>query len=235
MYGKSFNYLNTKKTVITTKNKFYNISKLFNENEYSIFRIQLKSNFDLKIVEKNYIIIFDISNDETKSFLIKNDNLIINKHISQTFFICFQKKKNKLKVIKTKSNKQIKFPFKKNLKILKKEKYWGHISTIYQNSKGSIKVIKMLENKQSSMEFHINKKESYFIISGKIKLGLRYSRAKQKSIYLPVNSSFMMKPGTMHMRMSEKETTILEMSTRDADNDSIIVEDGLKYKFNEIR
>ena len=58
MYGKNFNYLNTKKTVGITKNKFYNISKLFNENEYSIFRIELKSNFDLKIVEKNYIIIF---------------------------------------------------------------------------------------------------------------------------------------------------------------------------------
>jgi mannose-6-phosphate isomerase-like protein (cupin superfamily) len=235
MYGKNFNYLNTKKTVGITKNKFYNISKLFNENEYSIFRIELKSNFDLKIVEKNYIIIFDILSDETKSFLIKNDKLIINKIISKTFFICFQKKKNKLKIIKTKSNKQIEFPLKKNLKILKKEKYWGHISTIYQNSKGSIKVIKMLKNKQSSMEFHINKKESYFIILGKIKLGLRYSRAKQKSIYLPANSSFMMKPGTMHMRMSEKDTIILEMSTKDSDSDSIIVEDGLKYKFNEIR
>ena len=93
MYGKNFNYLNTKKTVGITKNKFYNISKLFNENEYSIFRIELKSNFDLKIVEKNYIIIFDILSDETTSILIKNDKLIINKIISKTFFICFQKKK----------------------------------------------------------------------------------------------------------------------------------------------
>jgi hypothetical protein len=167
MYGKNFNYLNTKKTVGITKNKFYNISKLFNENEYSIFRIELKSNFDLKIVEKNYIIIFDILSDETKSFLIKNDKLIINKIISKTFFICFQKKKNKLKIIKTKNNKQIEFPLKKNLKILKKEKYWGHISTIYQNSKGSIKVIKMLKNKQSSMEFHINKKRVVFYYFGK--------------------------------------------------------------------
>ena len=34
---------------------------------------------------------------------------------------------------------------------------------------------------------------------------------------------------------SLKDTFILEMSTKDEDNDSIIVEDGLKYKFNEIR
>ena len=43
-----------------------------------------------------------------------------------------------------------------------------------------------------------------------------------------------MKPGTMHMRMSIKDTFILEMSSKDEDNDSIIVEDGLKYNFHEI-
>jgi len=93
----------------------------------------------------------------------------------------------------------------------------------------------MLKDTQSSMEFHINKKESYFICSGKIKLGLRYSRAKQKSLIINKDNSFLMNPGTMHMRMSLKDTFILEMSTKDEDNDSIIVEDGLKYTFNEIR
>ena len=77
--------------------------------------------------------------------------------------------------------------------------------------------------------------EPTFIISGKLRLGIRYSRAKQRSLYLLKNNSFMMQPGTMHMRMAVKNTIILEMSTKDEDNDSIIVEDGLKYKFHEIR
>jgi hypothetical protein len=40
-----------------------------------------------------------------------------------------------------------------------------------------------------------------------------------------------MKPGTMHMRMSKSNSKILEMSTKDSDNDSIIVHDGKNYKF----
>ena len=42
-----------------------------------------------------------------------------------------------------------------------------------------------------------------------------------------------MLPGTMHMRMAKKNTTILEMSNNDDDTDSIIVHDGKKYNFKE--
>ena len=34
----------------------------------------------------------------------------------------------------------------------------------------------MKKNTQSSMEFHINKKENYFIEYGEMNLGIRYSR-----------------------------------------------------------
>ena len=40
-----------------------------------------------------------------------------------------------------------------------------------------------------------------------------------------------MKPGTMHMRMAKANCKIIEMSTKDNDNDSIIVHDGKKYQF----
>ena len=43
-----------------------------------------------------------------------------------------------------------------------------------------------------------------------------------------------MKPGTMHMRMASKESQIIELSNKDSDNDSIIVHDGLNFKFKEI-
>jgi len=126
---------------------------------------------------------------------------------------------------------KVKNQYKKNIQ----KKYWGYMTTLFKNKKGSIKVINMQRKTQSSMEFHINKKESYFICAGKLKLGLRYSRAKQKSLLLNKNNYFLMKPGTMHMRLALKDTFILEMSSRDEDNDSIIVEDGLRYKFREIR
>jgi mannose-6-phosphate isomerase-like protein (cupin superfamily) len=91
----------------------------------------------------------------------------------------------------------------------------------------------MKKDTQSSMEFHINKKESYYINSGKLYLGLRYGRAKQKIIKLNKNDIFLMRPGTMHMRMSQNDTNIIEMCTADSNNDSIIVHDGKKYKFYE--
>ena len=81
--------------------------------------------------------------------------------------------------------------------------------------------------------FHIDKKESYYINSGKLYLGLRYGRAKQKIIKLNKNDIFLMKPGTMHMRMSKNDSNIIEMCTTDSNNDSIIVHDGKKYKFYE--
>ncbi len=89
----------------------------------------------------------------------------------------------------------------------------------------------MKKNTQSSMEFHINKKENYFIEYGEMNLGIRYSRGLNGLIKLKKNNSFLMKPGTMHMRMAKKNCRIIEMSNRDMDSDSIIVHDGKKYKF----
>ena len=81
------------------------------------------------------------------------------------------------------------------------------------------------------MEFHIKKKENYFIDYGELDLGLRYSRAKNSIIKLKQNYTFLMKPGTIHMRMAIKDTKIIEISNKDFDNDSIIVHDGKTYKF----
>ena len=89
----------------------------------------------------------------------------------------------------------------------------------------------MNKNTQSSMEFHIKKKENYFIDYGSIDLGIRYARGLNGLIKLKKNNSFLMKPGTIHMRMARQDTKIIEMSNKDSDSDSIIVHDGNKYKF----
>jgi mannose-6-phosphate isomerase-like protein (cupin superfamily) len=236
MYGKTFKEINTKKIIKYKLNKSYVISQLFDEIDYSLFKLVLVNDVSVSINEKNYLLITEISNDKISSSYIKMNKIMLNKSISKIYYLCFQKKKTSLKIKTTKTitkHKILKFKslYKKNNLL----KYWGDMATILKNKNGSVKVINMLKNKQSSMEFHINKKESYYICSGKLKLGLRYSRAKQRSLILNRGNSFLMKPGTMHMRLSIQDTFILEMSTKDEDNDSIIVEDGLKYKFNEIR
>jgi mannose-6-phosphate isomerase-like protein (cupin superfamily) len=214
MYGKKFSEINTKKIAKYDEKKSYKLAKLFCEKEYSLFKLVLLDSKNILIKENNFLLISKINDEKIYSSFIKKNNLVLNKNISNTYFICFQKKKNNISLLTVK-NTIIKPSFKTptiNKNKLQK-KYWGKMVTLLENDKGSIKIINMLKNTQSSMEFHINKKESYFICSGKIKLGMRYSRAKQKSLILNKNNSFLMKPGTMHMRMSLNDTFILEMST----------------------
>ena len=151
-------------------------------------------------------------------------NTLLNSEV----YIFFFKKKTKVKINHTQNNIFSKI---NKSKIRSKNKYWGTIYDLLQNKLGAIKIIEMKKNTQSSMEFHINKKENYFIEYGEMNLGIRYSRGLNGLIKLKKNNSFLMKPGTMHMRMAKKNCRIIEMSNRDMDSDSIIVHDGKKYKF----
>ena len=91
----------------------------------------------------------------------------------------------------------------------------------------------MKSNTQSSMEYHIKKDEFYYIQSGKLKVGMRIGRAKNKSVILKKGDVFHISPGLMHMRIALEDTVIIEWSNKDEDTDSNIVEDGKIYKFVE--
>ena len=99
-------------------------------------------------------------------------------------------------------------------KVVKNEsKYWGDMVTLFDRLDVSVKLIHMNANTQSSMEYHVHKRESYFIL-------------RQGDVYH-------IEPGLMHMRMALEDTVIIELSTTDDDSDSHIVEDGKTYKFVE--
>ena len=233
MYGKTFNELNTKYRPIEKKKNF----KIFNEKNYSLYKLGFKKNEFYKINNSNFFIfsckkiIFSNKLNKHKSELIKSSKPLVFKAIENSFcYIIFQNQ-SKLRV-----NKVKRFSPNQNItykKVIKLKKYWGEIITLFSNNKGAAKIIKMNKGTQSSMEFHIKKIESYYISKGLIKLGIRFGRAKQKVINLKKNDCFLMKPGTMHMRMANKESQIIELSNKDSDNDSIIVHDGLNFKFKE--
>ena len=237
MYGKNLKNLNTKKKIIifkSTKNYLGRI--IFITEYYSLFRISAKKNFLLRLKETNFFYFIDKYNNDfytAKQFYyrVKNDNTAIELNTGDCLYVFFQKKLKKISIVEIKSSKEhyINCPFKFNLNV--RNKYWGQIVSLFSNSKGAAKIIIMKKNSQGSMEFHINKLESYYISSGHIDLGIRYGRARNSIIKLKKNNTFFMKPGTMHMRMSKSNSKILEMSTKDSDNDSIIVHDGKNYKF----
>ena len=96
---------------------------------------------------------------------------------------------------------------KSGLKIIKKKKNYA----MFRNNKWI---------KQKDIT-HINKKENYFLEHGNLDLGIRYARAINALIKLSKNCSFLMKPGTMHMRMANTDCKIVEISTKDFDNDLV--------------
>ena len=113
------------------------------------------------------------------------------------------------------------------------DKYWGNIKTLFENDEYTIKRIFMRKGTQSSMEYHVRKEESYYIESGKLKVGTRIGRALNTSLVLNQGDVFEIPVGFMHMRIAIEDTVIIEFSTLDDDGDSHLVEDGKNYKHIE--
>ena len=119
-------------------------------------------------------------------------------------------------------------------KVVKNEsKYWGDMVTLFDRLDVSVKLIHMNADTQSSMEYHVHKRESYYIQSGALRLGLRVGRGSNTSVILRQGDVYHIEPGLMHMRIALEDTVIIELSTTDDDSDSHIVEDGKTYKFVE--
>ena len=113
------------------------------------------------------------------------------------------------------------------------EKYWGNMTSLFEGEDFCVKRIFMKSGTQSSLEYHVKKKEMYYIESGSLKVGIRIGRAVNKSVILNQGDVFHINPGLMHMRIASEDVVIIEVSTKDNDSDSHIVEDGRTYKHEE--
>jgi mannose-6-phosphate isomerase-like protein (cupin superfamily) len=115
-----------------------------------------------------------------------------------------------------------------------REKYWGKIESIISGNNYAGKKIFMNVGTQSSLEYHLYKKEGYILQSGKLKVGLRVGRAENRSVILYPGDTYVINPGTMHMRIALEPSIIIEISTADDDKDSNLVEDGKTYVHKEV-
>jgi mannose-6-phosphate isomerase-like protein (cupin superfamily) len=87
---------------------------------------------------------------------------------------------------------------------------------------------------QGSLEYHVEKRETYYIHSGLVRVGLRIGRAENRSIVMGPGESYDVRPGLMHLRIGLEDSVILEVSTRDSDSDSYLVEDGQTYRHIDV-
>jgi mannose-6-phosphate isomerase-like protein (cupin superfamily) len=113
-----------------------------------------------------------------------------------------------------------------------RDKYWGSIETVVSQEVAGKRIL-LRANCQSSLEFHCCKVESYYIHSGKVKVGLRIGRGENRNVIVGAGESFEVPPGLMHMRIGIEDSVIIETSTRDDDRDSHLVEDGRTYQHIE--
>lgn len=114
-----------------------------------------------------------------------------------------------------------------------REKYWGRIETIVSDEVAAKRIF-VQKGGQGSLEYHVEKSETYYVHSGRVKVGLRIGRAENHSIVLAAGQSYDVRPGVMHLRAGLEDSVILEVSTRDSDADSYLVEDGQTYRHIDI-
>ena len=113
-----------------------------------------------------------------------------------------------------------------------RDKYWGTIETIVSNHEIAGKRIfldaKKWKGKWGSLEYHLRKKEAYYVHSGIVQAGVRVGRAENYTIKLSQGESFVIPQGLMHRRGSFENAVIIEISTKDDDSDSNLVANGEK-------
>src|SRR3989344_4165823 len=115
-----------------------------------------------------------------------------------------------------------------------RDKYWGSIETVV-SGKYAGKRIFVREECFASLEFHCKKLERYYIHSGKLLLRLRAGRGEDRYFELQRGDLTVTPPGLMHQRGGLKDTVIIEISTKDEDSDSYLVEDGSKHKMPRLK
>ena len=80
--------------------------------------------------------------------------------------------------------------------------YWGGCDYFRGSTGLALKQIYMRAGSQSSMEYHVHKRELYWVSFGTLKLGLRDGRGVNRSIILNEGDCYEIEPGQMHMRIA---------------------------------
>ncbi len=116
-----------------------------------------------------------------------------------------------------------------------RDKYWGTIETIVSTPHYAAKRMLVKKECAASLEYHCRKLESYSIHSGKLLLRLRAGRGEDRFFEMGDGSAALIPPGLMHQRGGLEDAVIIEISTKDEDSDSFLVEDGAKHKMPRLR
>lgn len=115
-----------------------------------------------------------------------------------------------------------------------REKYWGNIQSIVSKDYCGKRIF-VGKGKNTSLEFHCHKTEGYYIPSGHLLLHLRSGYAEDKFFELKEGATSFIPPGLMHQKGGFEDTVIIEISTKDEDSDSFLIENGKDHPMSRLR
>ena len=105
------------------------------------------------------------------------------------------------------------------------EKPWGKEEIVEVNEKYMVKKLTMWKEHRCSLQFHNHKKETIYVLSGKLRIvsGPNQNNLKEK-IYL-AGDSITISPGTVHRMEGAEDSVYLEASTPEMDDVVRLVDD----------
>ena len=112
-------------------------------------------------------------------------------------------------------------------KIIKKP--WGSEEIIEFNSKFMVKKLFMKKGHRCSLQFHQQKKETIYVLSGKLKIYYGDNKNELKEKTFIENETLTIEPGTVHRMEAVIDSLYLEASTSEMD-DVIRIEDDYNRK-----
>ena len=110
------------------------------------------------------------------------------------------------------------------------EKPWGKEEIIEINEKYMVKKLTMWKEHRCSLQFHNHKKETIYVLSGKLRIvsGPNQNNLKEK-IYL-AGDSITISPGTVHRMEGVEDSVYLEASTAEMNDVVRLVDDYDRVK-----
>ena len=114
------------------------------------------------------------------------------------------------------------------MEIIKKP--WGKEEIIEINEKYMVKKLTMWKEHRCSLQFHNHKKETIYVLSGKLRIvsGPNQNNLKEK-IYL-AGDSITISPGTVHRMEGVEDSVYLEASTSEMNDVVRLVDDYDRVK-----
>ena len=110
------------------------------------------------------------------------------------------------------------------------EKPWGKEEIVEINEKYMVKKLTMWKEHRCSLQFHNHKKETIYVLSGKLRIvsGPNQNNLKEK-IYL-AGDSITISPGTVHRMEGIEDSVYLEASTAEMNDVVRLVDDYDRVK-----